>query len=243
MKTFQGIGVYSAIAIGKATKYVQKVTVRRTAIPPNEIQAELEKLKTARAAACAELTQIYQTALQEIGQEQAEIFEIHRMMLEDEDYNNTISRIIENEELCAAYAVAVTGERFAAQFSALEDKLLQARSADVEDVSNRLIRHLTAENTAIPIGTGGEKSILCADDFSPSETVMLDKNQVLAFVTVYGSRNSHTSILARSRNIPVVIGVGSEFLDSITIGELLIVDGHRGIVILSPDDTTLEQYQ
>ena len=160
------------------------------------------------------------------------------MMLEDEDYNESISSIIETQLVNAEYAVALTSDNFAQMFAAMDDAYMQARSADVKDISNRIIKNLSSDSTNMNGVTG--KMIVCADDLAPSETVALDKDNVLAFVTAYGSSNSHTAILARNMNIPAIIGVGEDFLNDIKDGELAIVDGFTGEIYVNPDDETLD---
>ena len=157
-------------------------------------------------------------------------------MIEDEDYNDSINSIIETQSVNAEYAVAITADNFAAMFSSMEDAYMQARSADVKDISNRIISCLSEENSES--AASDEKVIICADDLAPSETVLLDKDKVLAFVTAYGSSNSHTAILARNMNIPAIIGVGKELLEAVNSGEFAAVDGYTGEVFLDPDEET-----
>ena len=162
------------------------------------------------------------------------------MMLDDEDYNDSIKSIIETQKVNAEYAVAVTADNFAEMFSSMDDAYMQARAADVKDISERLIACLTGGGKAQ--NSSDEKMIICADDLAPSETVSLDKDKVLAFVTAFGSSNSHTAILARNMNIPAVICAGEDFLKNIHDGDMLIVDGHTGELIVSPDDATIAKY-
>ena len=161
------------------------------------------------------------------------------MMLEDEDYNESIRNIIDTQHVNAEFAVAVTADNFAEMFSSMDDSYMQARAADVKDISNRIIANLTG--TASGIADTDDKMIICADDLAPSETVSLDKDKVLAFVTAHGSSNSHTAILARNMNIPAVIGVGDKFMSDIKDGDEAIVDGFTGEIYLSPDDATKEK--
>ncbi|MBR1723469.1 MAG: phosphoenolpyruvate--protein phosphotransferase, partial [Ruminococcus sp.] len=194
----------------------------------------------AKDKAIAELSEIYEKALKEVGETHAQIFEIHMMMLEDDDYNESIQNIIETQSVNAEYAVAVTSDNFSEMFASMDDAYMQARSADVKDISNRLIACLSG-------GSGDsadqpDKMIVCADDLAPSETVSLDKERVLAFVTAFGSSNSHTAILARNMNIPAVISAGEEFLSAVKDGDRIIVDGHTGELYVDPDDETVEKY-
>lgn len=238
MVKYQGKGVYGAIAIGKALKWKREdVQVKREKI--EDVAQELERLRNAINKAMEQLESIYEKALEEVGEANAQIFEIHRMMLEDDDYNDAIVEMIQGQNVNAEYAVAVTADNFAEMFSAIDDSYMQARAADVRDISNRLILCLkeTGEKSLI----AEEKVIICADDLAPSETVTLEKDKVLAFVTAYGSSNSHTAILARNMNIPAIIGVGEEFLNAIEDGEVAIANGFTGEFILHPDEEILEE--
>ncbi|MBO6115707.1 MAG: phosphoenolpyruvate--protein phosphotransferase [Ruminococcus sp.] len=234
MIKFQGKGVYGAIAVGKVSLFRrQKTQVRRVHAVPSD---ELVRLENAKAAATQQLSDIYEKALVEVGETNAQIFEIHMMMLDDDDYNDSIKNIIETQSVNAEYAVAVTADNFAEMFSAMDDSYMQARASDVRDISDRLIACLSNNGSVNP--ESSEKSVICADDLAPSETVSLDKDKVLAFVTAFGSSNSHTAILARNMNIPAVIGVGEEFLKSVNDGDTVIVDGHTGTVFINPDCDT-----
>ncbi len=237
MLTVNGRGVYGAVAFGHIALYRRgDMTVRRK--PADGIDHEKARLIEAKRAADKELGEIYEKALKEVGESGAQIFEIHRMMMSDPDYNDSIVSIIETQNVAAEYAVAVTADNFREMFAAMEDSYMQARAADVTDISNRLIRHLThaGKSTA-----RGEDMIICADDLAPSETVSLDKSRVRAFVTANGSSNSHTAILARNMNIPAVIGMGEEFLQSVADGDEAIVDGFTGTVYIHPDESTKER--
>lgn len=236
MNKYKGKGVYGAVAIGKISVYKrQELSVKRTRI--EDVEAEKKRVERAKEVSNQELSDIYEKALREVGETNAQIFEIHMMMLEDEDYNESISSIIETQLVNAEYAVALTSDNFAQMFAAMDDAYMQARAADVKDISNRIIKNLSSDSTSINDVTG--KMIVCADDLAPSETVALDKDNVLAFVTAYGSSNSHTAILARNMNIPAIIGVGEDFLNDIKDGELAIVDGFTGELYVNPDDETL----
>ena len=230
MVVYKGKGVYGAVAVGKASVFKrQAAAVRRENI--DDPAKELERVETAKAEAVKQLEAIHDKALKEVGEANAEIFEIHIMMLDDEDYNDSIRNIIETQKVNAEYAVAVTSDNFAEMFANMDDAYMQARSADVKDISNRLIACMSSGGESAE--GSDEKMIVCADD--------LDKDKVLAFVTAFGSSNSHTAILARNMNIPAVIGAGEEFLNSIHDGEMLIVDGHTGEIFVSPDEETLRK--
>lgn len=235
MTKYVGKGVYGAVAIGKISVFKKNdVSVARTHI--DDTEAEKARVEAAKSAAAEQLSAIYEKALKEIGETNAQIFEIHMMMLEDEDYNESIRNIIDTQHVNAEFAVAVTADNFAEMFSSMDDSYMQARAADVKDISNRIIANLTG--TASGIADTDDKMIICADDLAPSETVSLDKDKVLAFVTAHGSSNSHTAILARNMNIPAVIGVGDKFMSDIKDGDEAIVDGFTGEIYLSPDDAT-----
>ena len=236
MITYNGKGVYGAIAIGHVSVYKrQDAAVTRIEITDKE--AELKRVEDAKAKATEQLQAIYDKALKEVGEENAAIFEVHMMMLEDDDYNDSIKNIIEAESVNAEYAVSITSDNFSEMFAAMDDSYFQARAADIKDISNRLIACLSNNDSGS--ASSDEKVIICADDLAPSETVSLDKEKVLAFVTAFGSSNSHTAILARNMNIPAIIGVGEEFLKSIKDGNFAIVDGFTGEVFVDPDEDTL----
>ena len=238
MKKFTGKGVYGAIAMGKISVFQKQDTlIQRTSVKDTE--AEKARVETAKAAAAEQLQAIYEKALKEVGETNAQIFEIHMMMLEDDDYNESIQNIIDTQKVNAEYAVSITADNFAEMFSAMDDAYMQARAADVRDISDRIIANLTG-NVAVQEDSG-EKHIICADDLAPSETVSLDKDKVLAFVTAHGSSNSHTAILARNMNIPAVIGVGSDFLKEVQDGTEAIVDGFTGEIFVEPDEETRQR--
>jgi phosphotransferase system enzyme I (PtsI) len=237
MIKFTGKGVYGALAIGKISVFKrQEANVRRIRITDTE--AEKARVETAKAMALGQLSEIYEKALKEVGEANAQIFEIHMMMIEDDDYNEAIANVIDNQSVNAEYAVAVTADNFADMFSSMDDSYMQARAADVKDISNRIIACMSGASSGSELGD--DKVIICADDLAPSETVSLDKDKVLAFVTAYGSSNSHTAILARNMNIPAVIGVGEEFLKAIKDGDTAAVDGYSGEIFVDPDEPTLE---
>ena len=236
MKKYTGKGVYGAIAIGNISVFKRnEVMVKRTRI--TDVASEKERLVHAKEMSIVQLREIYEKALKEVGETNAQIFEIHMMLIEDEDYNESIDNIIENQMVNAEYAVAVTSDNFASMFASMDDSYMKARAADIKDISNRIINNLSDE---ISIVSDSEKMIVCADDLAPSETVSLDKDKVLAFVTAYGSSNSHTAILARNMNIPAIIGVGEGFLSDIKNGVPAIVDGYTGEIYIDPDNETLE---
>lgn len=240
MKKFNGKGVYGAVAIGKISVFKKPdAAIKRVRVEDTE--KEKERVAQAKAAAAEQLRKIYEKALKEVGETNAQIFEIHMMMLEDDDYNESIENIIDSQSVNAEYAVALTADNFAEMFASMDDPYMQARSADVKDISNRMIANLTG--AAADGAETNDKMIVCADDLAPSETISLDKDKVLAFVTAHGSSNSHTAILARNMNIPAVIGVGDEFLAQINDGDTAIVDGFTGEIYLDPDEQTLTKME
>ncbi len=240
MKKYVGKGVYGAVAIGKVSLYKkQEAVVKRIHI--TDVENEKARLAQAKALAVRQLEEIYDKALKEVGEANAAIFEIHQMMLDDDDYNDSIHNIIESQSVNAEYAVAVTADNFAEMFAAMEDAYMKARAADVRDISNRLIGNLSGRSA--DACASDEKTIICAGDLAPSETVSLDKEKVLAFVTAHGSSNSHTAILARNMNIPAIIGVGDEFLNEIKDGDEAVVDGFTGEIFVNPDAETLTAWR
>ncbi len=240
MVRYKGKGVYGAVAVGKVSVFRRRdVEVKRVRVEDTE--PELARLEEAKEKAVAQLKQIYEKALKEVGEANARIFEIHMMMIEDDDYNEAITEMIRGQSVNAAYAVAVTADNFAEMFSSMDDSYMQARAADVRDISNRIIACMNgSENNR---SVCDEKVIICADDLAPSETVSLDKDKVLAFVTAHGSSNSHTAILARNMNIPAIIGLGEEFLTQIRDGATAVADGFTGELILDPDEKILAEYR
>lgn len=239
MKKYMGKGVYSAIAIGRISVFKKKdLAVKRMSCEDTE--TEKKRVENAKNLAKGQIGTLYEKALKEVGEANARIFEIHMMMLDDEDYNESIDNIIDTQKVNAEYAVAVTADNFSEMFLAMDDAYMQARSADIKDISNRIIANLTGiKSEENPLD---DKVIICADDLAPSETVSLDKDKVLAFVTAHGSSNSHTAILARNMNIPAIIGVGDTFLDEIRDGQSAIVDGYMGEIYLEPDEETMQNY-
>ena len=239
MKKYTGKGVYSAIAIGRISVFKKKdLAVKRMRCEDTE--TEKKRVENAKNLAKGQIGTLYEKTLKEVGEANARIFEIHMMMLDDEDYNESIDNIIDTQKVNAEYAVAVTADNFSEMFLAMDDAYMQARSADIKDISNRIIANLTGiKSEENPLD---DKVIICADDLAPSETVSLDKDKVLAFVTAHGSSNSHTAILARNMNIPAIIGVGDTFLDEIRDGQSAIVDGYMGEIYLEPDEETMQNY-
>ncbi len=240
MTTLKGKGVYGAIALGRISVFTRReASVKRTHI--EDIEAEKARLEKAKEKATEQLRTIYEKALKEVGEANAQIFEIHQMMIEDEDYNESIASIIETQSVNAEYAVAVTADNFSEMFASMDDAYMQARSADVKDISNRIISCLSDGDGSDAVSD--EKVIICADDLAPSETVQLDKDKVLAFVTAFGSSNSHTAILARNMNIPAVIGVGTELLNTVKSGVFAAVDGYTGEIFIDPDEETVARLE
>lgn len=240
MTTLKGKGVYGAIALGRISVFTRReASVKRTHI--EDIEVEKARLEKAKEKATEQLRTIYEKALKEVGEANAQIFEIHQMMIEDEDYNESIASIIETQSVNAEYAVAVTADNFSEMFASMDDAYMQARSADVKDISNRIISCLSDEGGSDAVSD--EKVIICADDLAPSETVQLDKDKVLAFVTAFGSSNSHTAILARNMNIPAVIGVGTELLNTVKSGVFAAVDGYTGEIFIDPDKETVARLE
>ena len=235
MKKFQGKGVYGAVAVGKISLF-KKADANVKRVHVADTDNEKTRFEQAKTLAVEQLQEIYDKALKEVGEANAAIFEIHQMMLDDDDYNDSINNIIDSQSVNAEYAVAITADNFADMFAAMDDAYMNARAADVRDISNRLINILSG---SVSIESeSDEKVIICASDLAPSETVALDKDKVLAFVTAHGSSNSHTAILARNMNIPAIIGAGDEFLNEIEDGGEAIVDGYTGEIFVDPDDET-----
>ena len=232
MQCFQGKSVYKGIAMGSIVVLKKDdYQVKRTRIEDPEaevkrVYAELEKSKE-------QLQKLYDKAVKEVGEASAAIFEVHQMMLEDDDYLEAIQNTIRTEQVNAEYAVATTGDNFAEMFASMDDDYMKARSADIKDISERLVRNLSGqEDTDL---SSIDPSVIVADDLSPSETVQMDKDKILAFVTVHGSTNSHTAILARMMNIPALIGVPMD-LDELKTGMTAVVDGFEGTVTFDPDE-------
>lgn len=233
----EGKSVFGGIAIGPISLYHrQDHVVKRTKV--EDTAAEISRFEAAREKAKEQLQALYEKAKKEVGETNAMIFEVHQMMLDDLDYVESVTNMISSQKINAEYAVATTGDNFANMFAAMDDEYMKARAADVKDISNRLIMVLSGYEAGAM--TGEEPVILVADDLAPSETVQLDKSRVLSFVTRHGSTNSHTAILARTMNIPALIGV--DYSDDID-GKMGIVDGYRGRFLIDPSEEELEEYR
>jgi phosphotransferase system enzyme I (PtsI) len=237
MVKYSGKPVYKGIAVGPIVVLKnEEQQVRRHKVESPE--AEIERVTQAVEKAQEQLQKLYDKAIAEVGETSAAIFEVHQMMLEDDDYLDAIHNMIRNELVNAEYAVAMTGDNFSEMFAGMEDDYMKARAADVKDISNRLVRTLNGgDQNSFDFS---EPSIIVADDISPSETVQMDKSKILAFVTVHGSANSHTSILARMMNIPALIGVALD-LDKLEPGTRAVADGMKGEVIIDPNEFVLEE--
>ena len=232
MQYFQGKSVYKGIVMGPvAVLKKNDYQVKRARIEDPE--AEVKRVKEAVEVSKKQLGRLYDKAVREVGEASAAIFEVHQMMLEDEDYLESMENMIRIELVNAEYAAAATGDNFAEMFAAMDDEYMKARSADVKDISERLVRNLSGEGDNDL--SSMEPSVIVADDLSPSETVQMDKEKILAFVTVHGSTNSHTAILARMMNIPALIGVPMD-LNSLKTGMTAVVDGFSGQVIFEPEE-------
>lgn len=239
MEVYQGKSVFGGIAIGRISVHKKdEQQVKRVRIEDPE--QEILRYRQAKQTAMEQLQGLYQKALKEVGEANAAIFEIHQMMLEDDDYNESVENIIRMQQVNAEYAVASTGDNFAQMFSAMDDDYMRARSADVKDISERVLSVLGDRSTGI--AASEEPVIIVADDLAPSETVQLNKDLVLSFVTVHGSVNSHTAILARTMSIPVLIGTAIPLTDDID-GKIGIVDGKNGCIYVDPDEDTLGRMQ
>lgn len=233
----EGKSVFGGVAMGRLSIYKKNdQVVKRTKV--SDTDAEIKRYQDATEKSKAQLAKLYDKALGEVGESNAAIFEVHQMMLDDLDYQESITNMIQNESVNAEYAVAMTGDNFSEMFAAMDDDYMKARAADVKDISNRIISVLQGiEDAELD---SNEPVILVAEDLAPSETVQLDKSLLLSFVTRYGSTNSHTAILARTMNIPALIGVDySEDID----GHYGIVDGFEGILYVDPDEETIAKYQ
>ena len=240
METYKGIAASRGIGIGEV--YVLSTGI--TKVPAEKVEdiaRELEKLDAAMASAKATLTDLYEKTCREVGEAEAQIFDIHRMMLDDLDYQENIHRLIEEESFCAEYAVFHTGEEFAEMFLAMDDEYMNARSADVKDISERVVRCMMD-----PEGTESAAQelphVVAAEDLLPSVTIQMDKSKVLGFVTKVGSWTSHAAILARTLNIPAVLSLNEGF-DALKSGDSIIVDGFKGQVIVNPDEATVAKYR
>lgn len=239
MITLEGKSVFGGVTIGKIQFYKRnEITIKRTRV--EDVEAEVERFQNAKAKTLELLKGLYEKALEDVGEANAMIFEAHQLMLEDPDYVESIENIIRTQDVNAEYAIGATADNFAAIFEAMDDAYMQGRAADVRDVSERLLQALSSQNETVMVMD--EPVIIAADDLVPSETVQLDKEKVLSFVTMYGSANSHTAILARTMNIPAVIGLG-EALKEEYDGKVAIVDGVDGKVYIDPDEETMASMQ
>lgn len=231
-----GKSVFGGIAIGKISIYKKsEESVKRVKI--TDTAAEVKRFEMAKQAAIEKLGELYEKAVREVGEVNAAIFEVHQMMLEDLDYIESITNMIETQNVNAEFAVASTGDNFAEIFASMDDDYMKARSADVKDISNRVVSILLGSDNGDL--DSDEPVILLAEDLAPSETVSLDKSKVLSFVTRFGSTNSHTAILARTMNIPALISVD---FPAEADGKLGIVDGFKGCLLIDPDEETLSEY-
>ena len=238
MQVYSGKSVFCGIAIGKISVYKKnEQQVKR--VRTEDTKGELARYEAAKAAAVEQLQELYQKALKEVGEANGAIFEIHQMMLDDGDYNESVENIIETQKVNAEYAVAVTGDNFAQMFRAMDDDYMRERAADVKDISERVLSVLHGGQKRKVVTD--EPVIIVADDLAPSETVQLEKDMVLSFVTVHGSVNSHTAILARTMAIPALIGTEELPLDDTVDGKLAVVDGLNGKIYVEPDAQTLEE--
>lgn len=237
MQIYNGKSVFGGIAIGKISVYQKKEQqVKRVKI--DDPEQEMARYEKAKAEGIKQLQGLYDKALREVGEANAAIFEVHQMMMEDEGYNESVENIIRSQGVNAEYAVATTGDNYAQMFSAMDDDYMRERAADVRDISERLLTILNGEETGAV--DADEPKIIVAEDLAPSETVQLDKDKVLSFVTVKGSLNSHTAILARTMAIPALVNT-SVSLESEIDGRLGIVDGANGTFYVDPDEATLAE--
>ncbi len=239
MRIFKGKGVCEGIVFGKISVLKKdERKIERKEI--SDIKKETERFENAKKSVISELSDLKEKALLKVGGENAEIFEIHIMMAEDEDYNDFIKDMIKNKKLNAEYAVFSASERFSDMFLSMESDYMKARSSDIKEISERIITHLSGKKKD---AIEGEKVIICADDLSPGETVLLDKGKILSFAVAKGSSNSHTAILARSMDIPAVVSIGDDFLSFVKNGDYAVIDGTAGEVVINPDEKTISVYK
>lgn len=239
MKEYRGKSVFGGIAIGRICVY-QKGEQQVKRVKTEDTDGEMQRYTQAKETAVSQLKDLYDKAVKEVGEANAAIFEIHQMMLEDDDYRESVENMIRTQKVNAEYAVAATGDNFSQIFASMEDDYMRERAADVKDISERILAILgggskSTVNTEEPV-------IILADDLAPSETVQLDKDKVLSFVTVHGSVNSHTAILARTMGIPALIGTSIPLDDQVD-GKLAVVDGANGMIYVDPDRKTLSEMQ
>ena len=237
MEMYTGKSIFKGIAIGKILFYQKgEQPVKRMKI--EDTAEQIKRYEDARAKAAEQLQGLYEKALKEVGEANAAVFEVHQMMLEDDDYIDSVVNIIETQQVNAEFAVATTGDNFAKMFAEMEDDYFKARAADVKDISERMVNILSGNESGGAIGD--EPVIVVAEDLAPSETVQMDKEKLLAFVTRLGSANSHTAILARTMNIPALIEVD---IKEEWNGKMAVVDGYTGTFYIDPDEETLKKMQ
>lgn len=237
MEKYTGKSIFKGIAIGKILFYQKgEQTVKRMKI--EDTAEQIKRYEDARAKAAEQLQGLYEKALKEVGEANAAVFEVHQMMLEDDDYIDSVVNIIETQQVNAEFAVATTGDNFAKMFAEMEDDYFKARAADVKDISERMVNILSGNESGGALGD--EPVIVVAEDLAPSETVQMDKEKLLAFVTRLGSANSHTAILARTMNIPALIEVD---IKEEWNGKMAVVDGYTGTFYIDPDEETLKKMQ
>ena len=239
MNVYQGKSVFGGIAIGHLCVY-QKGEQQVTRQKIEDVEAEVKRFQDAREAAQAQLGELYDKAVKEVGEANAAIFEMHQMLLEDEDYQDSVENIIRTQQVNAEYATAVTSDHFSSMFAEMDDDYMKERAADIRDISERVIANLNGENKSKVVTD--EPVIILADDLAPSETVQLEKDKVLSFVTVHGSVNSHTAILARTMGIPALVSTEMELTQDLD-GKLAVVDGNHGTIYVDPDAETMEKME
>ena len=239
MNVYQGKSVFGGIAIGHLCVY-QKGEQQVTRQKIEDVEAEVKRFQVAREAAQAQLGELYDKAVKEVGEANAAIFEMHQMLLEDEDYQDSVENIIRTQQVNAEYATAVTSDHFSSMFAEMDDDYMKERAADIRDISERVIANLNGENKSKVVTD--EPVIILADDLAPSETVQLEKDKVLSFVTVHGSVNSHTAILARTMGIPALVSTEMELTQDLD-GKLAVVDGNHGTIYVDPDAETMEKME
>ena len=239
MNVYQGKSVFGGIAIGHLCVY-QKGEQQVTRQKIEDVEAEVKRFQDAKEAAQAQLGELYDKAVKEVGEANAAIFEMHQMLLEDEDYQDSVENIIRTQQVNAEYATAVTSDHFSSMFAEMDDDYMKERAADIRDISERVIANLNGENKSKVVTD--EPVIILADDLAPSETVQLEKDKVLSFVTVHGSVNSHTAILARTMGIPALVSTEMELTQDLD-GKLAVVDGNHGTIYVDPDAETMEKME
>lgn len=237
MQVYHGKSVFGGIAIGKISVFSKKEH-RIVRVKVNDTDAELARFEAAKQTALTQLAALYEKACREVGEANAAIFEVHQMMLEDDDFIDSVKNIITTQQVNAEYAVGLTADNFANMFSAMDDEYMRGRAADVKDISERLISILKGSKEG---GVSAEEpAIVLAEDLAPSETVQMDKNKILSFVTVHGSVNSHTAILARTMSIPALVDTGFTLTEDLD-GKEAIVDGFDGVIYIEPDEETSDR--